>query len=368
MCLCLLAVGLYSCEQDDDGVVINDDASAANVVLLDNSISSLDENEDLSIRLISEGVEFESVEIQGSEGNVLTEATVVSDSTATFNASALGDIEAGDAMDVWIVSTLSNGEMLRQPATVTVTDAIMLEDNPGMVRYLDTTATSLSFSTSTFAAPVDNVSLFRKTTADEDYVDTGETFNVEGDAINLGEINYEELGVGVGDTIFYRFEAESGELNQAVETRVVIQTQDFGANTSSTLANDPSMSGYNLGEGGYVTETDSIPAEIMFMEPSGFSAMAGMDFVQADVPEDMTASQYVSGLDLFEAEMIYQEGNPMTSIEQVEMGDVYIYKTMRGSMTYYGIISIGDVTTMVINGEETRSFDFNYTEGTIVRE
>lgn len=380
ICLCLLAVGLYSCEQDDDGVVINPDASAANIVLLDNNISALDENEDLRIKLLSDGVEFESVEIQGSEGNVLTDATV-SDSTATFNASALGDIESGDAIDLWIVSTLSNGEMLRQPVTVNVFDAITLDENPGSIRYLDTTATSLSYITNvsenfanfeiytpTLPPNIDNVNLLRKTSADADYVDTGETFNVEGDTINLGEINYEELGVGVGDTIFYRFEAESGELNQAVEAQVVIRTQDFGGSTATTLANDPSMAAYNLGEGAYVTETDSIPAEIMFIEPLGFETMEDLDLVQADVPEDMTAAEYTAGLDLFKAEMTFEEGDEISSVDQVEAGDVYIYSTMRDGMTYYGYIMIGDVTITTVNDEETTSFNFEYAEGTIIRE
>jgi hypothetical protein len=363
ICLCSLAIGLYSCDEDDD---LSFEAAGANTVLVDNEISVFDQNEDLTIRLLPYDSEFQSVEIAKSGGNVITEATILDDSTATFNTSTLGELTAGENFDISIVSTLSNGQVLSQPFSIAVTDAITLANNPGMVRYLDTTATALSFNTSTFSAPVDNVSLFRRTNLDTTFMDIGETFEVEGDEIDLGDIDYEELGVSVGDTIFYRFEAQSGELKQSVDTQVVIETQEFGSPNATTVSNNPSMSGYNLSDADYSAAGET--GEIMFQDPMGFTTMDGIDFVQPVIPEDMTGMEYTSGLDLFEAEMEYEAGIKITSVDEVEMGDVFIYKTSRNGMQVYGIILIGDVSTTSINGEETKSFDLEFMEGSIIRE
>lgn len=364
ICLCLLSIGIYSCENEDDDLGFEE--AGANVVLLDNEISVFDKNEDLVIKLISYDQEFQSVEINRPDGNVIADATITSDTSATFNSSALGALTAGKSIDVSIVSTLSNGQVLRQRFSVEVTDAIALDSAPRTIKFMDTTATALSFSTSTFAAPIDKVSLFRKTNLDTIYMDTGKTFEIEGDEINLGEIDYEELGVGVGDTIFYRFKAQSGNLDQTVDTQVVIETQNFGSSTSTTLSKDASMAGFNLGDVEYAAAGET--GEIMFIDPMGFSTMEGIDFVKADVPQEMTVTEYVSGLDLFKAEMEYEAGSKMTSVDKVSKGDVYIYKTTRKNednedVIFYGTIKIGD--TITVNGNN--SFEFESAEGTILR-
>lgn len=364
-----ISLGLFmglvitSCDNDD---YFEEDADIGGYAFLaDQEISVFDTNSDITIDLFTaEGVNVEEVEIL-QDSSVIATATI-SDSTATFNSSALGALEAG-SYPIQVRSTLSNGEIVEDSFSIMVADAIELDgDNPTNVRFMDTTSSSLAFTTFSQSATIDNVSLFQRTNQDTTFTDTGMTFDVTGGEINLGEIDYEGLGVGVGDTIFYRFEAQSGDLNQAVETQVVIQTQDFGSSTATTLSNDPTMAGFNLSDGTYAAAGET--GELMFMDPSGFSTMEGMDFVEVTVPEDMTASEYISSLDLFEAEMIYEGGDPMTSVAEVEMDDIYIYKTTRDGMDSYGIIQVGNVTSTTVNGEETTSFDLNYMEGSIIRE
>jgi hypothetical protein len=362
--LCILvAVGFSSCTTDDNSL---DPTNLGGYVhLTDGTISLFDTNADLNLNLITNsGVTVDAVEIQ-QDGAVIANATVTGE-TASFNSSAFGALASGDKFPLFISSTLSNGSKAGDPATVSVGDAISFDDQPESVEFMNNTESILSYSTFTHSATIDDVTLFMKKNEDGTYEESDLVLDVAGDEINLGDIDYDAFDAEVGDILFYKFVATSGTLSQEIVAEIEILPQSFGAATDATLSAAAGMNEYNLASGEY-----AVDGEMSFVDPSGFGLV---DFVKATVPMDMTAEEYFNNTDLFEAEAEYDAGVKLTSIVTVSDEDVYIYKVTRtitdeddveSDVVYYGIIKIGD--TVVVNGTEN-SFDFQYAEGTIIRE
>lgn len=362
----LVAAGFSSCEPAEDDIRDEPRDLGGYAYLTDRTISAFDENEDLMIDLFTaEGVEVESIEIL-QDGEVIGNATI-SGETASFNASIFGDLEAGTSESIRLRSTLSNGNIAEDPFTIDVVDGITVDEAPDTVKFMDTTTAIVSYSTFADYATIDNVSLFFKKNSDGEYTLVTDDLDVAGGEVNLGDFDYLANDVAPGDTIYYQFVAESGELMDEAVAVIPVVEQDFGQTMSASLSNDPAMDSYFLGTGEYVPNEE---AELLFMSPMGFETEMGLDFVQATVPADMTPMQFVEATDLMEAENIYMDGTPMTSVENVEAGDVFVYRVVRQNedgedVVFYGIIRIGDVT---VTNASDESFEFEYTEGTILRE
>jgi hypothetical protein len=378
--LCILiAVGFSSCETDDNSLPPTDLGGYAH--LTDRTISLFDTNADLNLDLITNsGVTVTAVEIleDSLDGAVIANA-VVSGETASFNSSTLGEFVFIDddsvaqptgSFPIFISSTLSNGKMAGDPATISVVDAISFdEDSPESVKFMDSTTTILSYSTFTHSATIDNVILSWKKNEAGTYMESDLVLDVDGDEINLADIDYDAFDAGANDTIYYKFVANSGDLSQEIVAEIAILPQSFGAATDATLSPDAGMNEYNLGSGEYAIEGDT--GEISFNEPSGFAL--AYDFVKVTVPMGMTAEEYFNNTDLMVAEAAYEAGTKITSVDNVSDGDVFIYKVTRtitdedevdADFDFYGIIKIDN--TIVVNGTEN-SFEFKYAEGTIIR-
>lgn len=362
----LVAAGLSSCEPAEDDVREEPRELGGYAYLSDQTISPLDQNENLNIDLFTaEGVEVETVEIV-QDGEVLGTATV-SGETASFNASILGTLEAGDEFPILIRTMLSNGNVAEDPFTVAVAEGITVDDVPESVRFMDTTTAIVSYSTFAENATIDDVSLYFRGSVDDEYSLIADDLDLKEGEINLGEFDFEANNVQPGDTIFYRFVAESGELSQEAVAIVPVLPQDFGETTSATLTDDPATDSYDFETGTFVADAE---AEVLFDNPFGFQTQQGLDFVEATVPAEMTAEEFVEQTDMMEAEDIYLGGTPVTSVQDVEPGDVFIYRVVRTNengedIVYYGVIEIGDT---VLTNDTMESFDFEYAEGTILRE
>jgi len=374
--LCILiAVGFSSCETDDNSLPPTE--LGGYVHLTDRTISLFDTNADLNLNLFTKsGVTVDAVEIQ-QDGAVIANA-VVSAETASFNSSTLGEFVFLDDDDVeqptgsfpvFVSSTLSNGKTAGDPFTINVVDAISFDDKPKSVEFMNNTETILSYETFTHSATIDDVTLFWKKNEAGTYAESDLVLDVDGDEINLGDIDYAAFDAKVGDIIFYKFVATSGALSQEIVAEITILPQSFGAATNATLSPEAGMNEYNLGSGEFAIEGET--GEMSFKAPSGFGL--AVDFVKVTVPEGMTAEEYFNDTDLMVAEAAYNAGTKVTSVDNVSDGDVYIYKVTRTitdedeveeDFVFYGIIKIDN--TIVVNGT-ANSFEFKYAEGTIIR-
>lgn len=370
--LCLvLAIGFASCESDDG--YREDPVDLEGYAYLSNrSISRFDRNSDLSIKLqTAEGVTAETVEIlQG--GEVIGTATV-SGETASFNTSILGNFVFTDedgvvhetgSYPIRIRTTYSNGNVSEDPFTVSVGKAISLDsDNPTTTTMDSLSNVSLSYEVSTFSATVDNVSLMLKKNTDGTYIESGVDLSTEEGTVVLSETNYEDLDLQINDTLFYKFTATSGTLTDEVVSRVVITPKAFTNSNSVTLSDDMSMNELNLATGEMFAE-GSEEGEIRFLEPTGFEVIndADIEFVMVD-------EEFFDDADVLSAAAEFALGTPVTSVTDLENGDVLVYRVTREvededgnteTLTYYGVMRIGNVT--VVNGEAV-SFEIDYAEG-----
>lgn len=370
--LCFLAATLLSCE--DDEAVIETREVGANAVLADNHISVLDRNEDVTIELFSNNVNFETVSIEDGDGNQITTATV-SDGVATFNTSAIGDEAFEDgSFDFRIVSTLSNGEILDDPASISIDHAISLDDNPTTASADTYAAVELGYAVSTFAATVDEVNLSVKEGSETTYQPTALELSTEEGTVELGDIDLAGLGITleVGDTLYYQFTAMSGELSDSAESYVAIVPKDFQTSHSATLSSDLTMNQLNLMTGELSADGDE-SGEIAFVEPAGFTVIGDSDLTFVLAPDSyLENADVLSAKEFFEAGVSAGEG--LTTVTDLSKGDTYIYSTTRAELdedgeptgetvTVYGVITVESVTTTTTDGVEVTTIDLSFWEG-----
>lgn len=367
----VLALGFASCESDDG--YREDPTDLEGYAYLSNrSISRFDRNADLSIKLqTAEGVTAETVEIL-QDGEVIGTATV-SGETASFNSSILGEFTFMDAdsvvqetgsFPIRIRTTYSNGNVSEDPFSVAVKKVISLDsDNPTTTTMDSLASVNLIYDVFTFSATVDEVSLMLKKNSDGTYIPGGVELSTEEDTVVLSETNYKDLDLQVNDTLYYKFTATSGTLTDEVVSTVAITPKAFTNSNSVTLSDDTGMNEVNLATGEVFAE-GSEEGEIRFLAPTGFKVIndADISFVMAD--EDFYADA-----DVLSAAAEFALGTPVTSVTDLESGDVLVYKVTREvededgeveTLTYYGVMKIGNVT--VVNGEAV-SFEIDYAEG-----
>lgn len=221
--LCLIAVvGLSSCEPDDNGYRDDNRDVGGYAHLQTRSLTIFDFDQDLNIAIYTgEGVTVESVEIV-HDGSVISTADV-SGETATFNASDLGDFEAGDSFPVIVRTNLSNGEVSEEPATISIGNAVALGDDnleEAPINMLD--EVELEYSVNTSTAPIDEVNLWIKNGEDAEYIMIDTELDTESGSVSMGDIDYSGLNLEVGDIIFYQFAATRGDLTEGAEGEIEV--------------------------------------------------------------------------------------------------------------------------------------------------
>ncbi|CAL67802.1 hypothetical protein [Christiangramia forsetii] len=366
----LIAVGLTSCEADDDGYRDDPTEIGGYATLSDRSISRFDRNSDLNINFFAtEAVSVESVEIiQG--GSVVGNATV-SGETATFNTSILGDFTFPDddgvdqqtgSYPIRIRTTYSNGEVSEDPFTVGVEKVISLGDNATETTMDSLSAVTLNYEVSTFSANVDDVMLELKRNSDGTFIDSDVDVATDGGSVMLSETNFADLNLGVNDTLFYKLTATSGNLTDITSGQVAITPKAFTNSNSVTLSDDLTMNQLDLATGAISGDGEDNGADIRFLDPTGFEVIDGSDVSFVKLDEDFDA-------DVLTARAAYEDGDTITSATDLENGDIFVYKDTRDvededgnieTQNFYGIFRIGSVS--VVDGNAV-SFDIDYSDG-----
>lgn len=357
----LLALGISSCETDDDYLETKDLGGYA--YLTDRSISIFDTNANLNIDFFTaEGVTAESVEIL-QDGEVIGSGTV-SGETATFNTSIFGDLEE-DSYPIRIRTTYSNGKISEDPFTVSVGEAITLGDNPSETNMDELDEVTLAYDISTFAASVDNVSLLLKDEEDGDFVDSGVTLSTESGTVNLNETNYEDLNLAEGDVLYYKFVASSGSTTDEVQSTLKVVPKAFQNSNSVVLSSDMTRDNLDLSTGNVTAED----GEITYLDPTGFEVAEGADIDFVQVPDN-----FFNNLseDVINAREAYMAGSPVTSSTNLENGDIFVYRATRQvedeegeieTVIVYGIMKIGAVSILTVDDEQVVSYEIDYAEG-----
>ena len=376
--LCLfIAVGLASCESEEDDLQERVSDLGGYALLTDRSLSRFDANEELNIDLITaEGVTAETVEIL-QDGEVVGTATV-SGQSATFNSSILGNFTFPDddgvdqeegTYPVRIRTTYSNGNVSEDPFTISVGKVVSLGnaadeyDNPSETTMDSLSSVTLAYEVYSFSAPVDDVNLMLKKNEDGTYMPSGVELSTDGGYVELSETNYEELDLMVNDTLYYKFTATSGDMTDVVESSIAITPKAFSTSNSVTLTDDSLTNQLNLATG-EISEEGNEEGEIRFLDPTGFEVINDVDLSFVEVESD-----FFEEADVLTAREAFEAGDAQTSFTDLESGDTFVYKVTRQiededgnveTFNYYGVLQISNVTS--VDGEVV-GYDVEYAEG-----
>ena len=390
--LLAILVSFASCTQDNELAMFE---AGGNTVLKDKKISRLDTNSDINITVIAkDGVTVSSLEIYRNSsdpkkpigitlGEKVADATVSGD-IATFSSSKLTNdpnfasnkSTSSGTIALIFVTTYSNGSKTTNPYTLTVARGIEWKvlDEDGVpvtkttsgvtdIKYLDNTTGTNVLRYGTYKkyanTVIDAVTVQWKKNKLGTYSVGDASFPKDKGEIDLGELDYAAYGLGINDTIYYKISVKAGTQTDYITTAIAIGTQDFGASSSATLSNDLTANKFSFETGLNYEDTNSAAAEAAFASPFGLSKSGAtlLSFVKSSTTD-------YENSDLFTAEEDFMSGTAVTSLTGLTKDDVIIYKIVREDITYYGLIKIGDLTS--INSGTTQTFNFKYKEGTIL--
>jgi hypothetical protein len=399
-----LIVSFASCSPDDEKV---DMLSAGGSAVVPGSISRLDNNVPITIKVnLKEGVTATKVEIYRNIAKNATSAIIlgdkVSDATivtvdnvttnAIFSSSTLGSFDVfpvtgsdgtvtltgkTGTFPLAIKSTFSDGTVTTIPYVQTVAKGIVWKDADAITistsgvtsfKLNDPTPVEIRFAPVKKAATTltSIVGTWTKTTVDG----TVTTGNLPGtiDAttavktVDIAAIPYSTYGgLAIGDVITYKYTVTAGTQTDNISTKVTIKTQALEDEKSATLSDDLASNKFSLKTGLNYADTDTTNGEIVFTTPFGIAKEGAtvIDFVKSTDADYDTA-------DLFTVQAGYDAGTKVTSLTGLAKDDIVLYKIVRGTVTSYGIIKIGDATTSTVNAVTTNSFEIVYKEGSFL--
>lgn len=177
-------------------------------------------------------------------------------------------------------------------------------------------------------ASIESLKIETKVGANSDYAEIAGGYEFDFDSLAIVGNDY-----NANDTVFYMFTATNGSHSQVGELSFVVNTDAF-ANVGGATLDTTSTQGFDLVANEIVVDTladfEMVHAVLTSI---GFQSTNGALFVAVD------ASVYDNN-DIVETKAMFDAGTQVAGFENVEMGDVFVYKTMRGEDEHYGIIKI----------------------------
>jgi hypothetical protein len=390
--LLALLVSFSSCTQDEELAMLD---AGGNTVLKDTKISRLDTNSDIKIGVILKaGVSVSKLEIfyNTAASGAIVLGTKIGDATvsgdlATLSSSKLiadpnfvsNQSKASGTIALAFVTTYSDGSITTNPYSLTVARGIdwkILNADGASVTNATSGTTNIKYLDNTTGVNVlryavykkyantvvDNVTVQWKKNKAGTYSVGVATFPITKGEIDLGNLNYSTYGLAVNDTLYYKISVKSGTQTDYIQTAIAINTQEFGASASAEITDALTANKFSFATGLNYADTNTTKGEVVFTSPYGISktGTTSITFVKSNSTDYDTA-------DLFSAEVDFLEGTAVTSLTNLAQDDLIIYRIVRDDVTYYGMIKVGDLSSSTLNGTTTKTFTFEYKEGTILR-
>jgi hypothetical protein len=391
--LLALLVSFSSCTQDEELAMLN---AGGNTVLKDTKISRLDTNSDIKIGVILKaGVSVNKLEIfyNTAASGAIVLGTKIGDATingdlATLSSSKLitnsnfvsNQSKASGTIALAFVTTYSDGSITTNPYSLTVARGIdwKILDADGVpvtnstsgttnINYLDNTTGVNVLRYAVYKkyanTVVDNVTVQWKKNKAGTYSVGVATFPITKGEIDLGNLDYAAYGLAVNDTLYYKISVKSGTQTDYIQTAIAINTQEFGDSKSAEITDALTANKFSFATGLNYANTNTTKGEIVFTSPYGIAktGTTAITFVKSNSTDYDTA-------DLFSAEVDFLAGTAVTSLTNLAKDDLIIYKIVREDVAYYGMIKVGDLSSITLNSNTTKAFAFDHKEGTILRD
>ncbi len=303
--------------------------------------TSLDNQAVISINNISKNLS--AIKITNLGGTLANDSAFVSsysgsiaianDGTGsiTLSDSNLGVTTIGSSVNFQFDATF-NGKPFTRYYTLTVTDPISVTV-PAITHRADTTY-YFHFVIAPATATVSSVKVQTKVSANGTYVNVPGTFNAQ-DSIPIKGSDY-----NIGDTLYVNVIGTAGSKTAHTETAVVIGANSYTNVSSFTLGSKLNSAFDLVGDSAISTPNVSADLELTGSYTTsgillGFTSPNSTLFVKGASSDYTNADKVlISATDFSSA---------ITANNNVSVGDVYIFKTMRGSKAYYGVMKITDI-------------------------
>jgi hypothetical protein len=346
---------IVSCEKDNDFETYD---LGSEFFISNNGLTSLDTDVIFSIENQSKNL-TEVIMYKGSD-ELGTIAITDGVGSITLSSSNLGLTEAGSSAS-FRFDAVFDGKPFSRSNSLTVGDPMHLtspyiwsENEDGDMErtsvtvYQNDDVQYIMYEVSPKRATVGSMMVETKVGVDGVYTEVTGSFMPEMDSLPVVGANY-----SINDTVYYQFTAKSGDRQQVDELNFVVNKYEFanigGANLVPNEAfdlvyNDVVLAG--------TAEADLEVVHVV-LQSIGFQSNNGALYVAVD------ESVYANN-DIVEAKALFDAGSQQSGFAGVEVGDVFVYKTMRDGTAHYGIIKI-KAAYLTQNGEgDYLEFEYRY--------
>jgi hypothetical protein len=382
----LIAVFFVSCQDDDDNTTFDPIVtSGTDLTLTTLSLTNLDEDHSMRIRVETDEINtVEKIEIFPEDGDTASGQATITEGEAIFSSSLLGSLKDKSATYIRTLATLKDGTTVeKQQSTIAIDKSIYLTTEISAIKYEDSNDTAndtLIFETATESAVIDAISLEWKKGMNGTYVAAnplGRAFDITGDTIpfvNL-DINTYTYGLQIKDTLYLKFAATSGSIEDVIETSIpVIANQTLATTSSAIIYSDLTQNKLNLETAEVYADDDAEGmGEIKYKSPLGIEieGTTALEFVKiTDLSSEReyldSTEEFFAEKDLLKIKEYFDAGTAVTEITTAAKDDLYVYKVTRTveaeDIVKYGILLVGDISTTTVNGEMTSEINIEYGE------
>jgi hypothetical protein len=395
--LLVLFVTFTSCT-DNSSDDINLPAASGRTTLT-KSITRLDTNYDIPLAVdLKDGVTVTGIKVYQNTANTaqpikfdstnfVGDAKITDGSTATINSSGLGDFSKfpvrnldgtitiktrpTGTMPLAFVTTYSDGTTLTTASTLTVGKGILwkildggelvtnADSGVSEIKYLDSTPMSINYalaqkSTTTLTSVTLQILKNGVSVSITDVDKVKGTRDVTKDVISMNLVP--------GDVLTYKYKVTTSTgQTDIITSDIDIVSQPFGTEKAASLSDDVTANKFSLKTGMNYADTDITNGEIVFKTPFGIAkeGTTVIDFVKSNTTDFDSDG-------LSEVKTAYDAGSKVTSLTGLAKDDVVLYKIVRGTVTSYGMIKVGDVNSTTVNSTTTNSFGISYKEGSFL--
>jgi len=301
----------------------------------DGGITSLDSK--VSVNINNQPKNISLVDIYNGADKVTDVKLTDGLGTTDIKAANIGLNNIDDNVVLEFKAVADNGNSIVRYHSIGVEDPISITA-PDLTHNYDTTY-YFKYRIDTYSANVDNLVLMGK-------VNSGKYEIIDGDhnlLLDSVSVPLKELGVKVGDTITVKVTAKAGTKIAETETPMVIAPCSFN-NVNQFKLDTTANQAYDLIEARMIESTTEFgdSADIVFTAKYpigggpvmvGFKSINNAEFI-VGTDDDYTIADKI---DISTKDF----SSSFKSVKDAKVGDIYIYRTNRGSEDYvYGVMKV----------------------------